>query len=69
MMVVPHVMRIKAKHMWIDYDEGADVIYISFEKPQKAEDSELKENNVLIRRRNGKIVGMTILNASTYKAH
>jgi len=69
MKVVPHVMNIKAKHMWIDYDKEADVLYISFERPQKATDSELREDNVLIRKRNGKLVGLTILNASKYRHH
>jgi len=69
MKVVPHVMNIRVKHLWIDYDKDADVLYISFERPQRATDSEFREDNVLIRKRNGKIVGLTILNASTYKSY
>jgi len=70
MKAVPHIINIRAKHLWIDYDEEADVLYISFEKPQQAADSELREDNILIRRqKDGKIVGMTVLNASRYKAH
>jgi len=52
-------------HIWIDYDREADVLYISFEKPQRATDSILKDN-VLIGKRNGKIIGLTILNASKF---
>lgn len=51
-------------HAWIDYDKEADVAYLSFDKPQRATDSELLENGILVRRRGKKIVGLTILNAS-----
>ncbi len=48
---------------WIDYDKEADVAYISFEKPQRATDSELLDNGVIVRKRGKKIVGLTILHA------
>ena len=52
--------------MGIDYDKNADVLYISLGKPQKVTDSELLENNVLIRKRNNKIIGLTIIGASKF---
>jgi uncharacterized protein YuzE len=63
---IPLIREYPSDHVWIDYDREADVLYISFEKPQKATESVLK-GNVLIRKRNGKIVGITILNASKFK--
>ena len=63
---VPLIRNYPTDHIWIDYDRGADVLYINFEKPQQATDSILKDN-VLIRKRNGKIIGLTILNASKFK--
>jgi uncharacterized protein YuzE len=42
----------------------ADVLYISFKRPQKATDSEMMENGILIRYRGEKIVGVTVLEAS-----
>ena len=30
------------------YDEGADVFYIGFQKPQRADESEMKDNNIII---------------------
>lgn len=57
-------MRLNVPHAWFDYDQDADVLYVSFEKPQQAEDSELLPNDVLVRRRGGKVVGMTIMHAS-----
>ncbi|MDE1860313.1 MAG: DUF2283 domain-containing protein [Candidatus Micrarchaeota archaeon] len=52
-----------SNHAWIDYDKGADVAYVSFERPQHATDSELLDNGVIVRKRGKKIVGFTILNA------
>jgi len=31
--IVPHILSMPSKVMWIDYDEEADALYISFEKP------------------------------------
>lgn len=63
--LVPHVMKI-SRRMWIDYDKKADVLYISFERPQRASDSELLDNGIIVRKRNGKIVGLTVLHASKF---
>jgi uncharacterized protein YuzE len=51
------------KNMWTSYDEEADVLYIDFEKPSHADDSELNEDDIIIRYFEGKVIGMTILNA------
>lgn len=61
---IPYMKRLPSKHVWLDYDEEADVMYISFEKPQQATDTEALKNGVLVRKRGKKIVGITILNAS-----
>jgi len=63
---IPLIRAYPSDHIWIDYDREADVLYINFERPQRATDSILKDN-VLIRKRNGKIIGLTILNASKFK--
>ncbi len=60
--VVPAVLEV-ARQMWIDYDKEADVVYISFEKPQNADESEM-EDDVVVHKRKNKIVGLTILNFS-----
>jgi len=39
-------------------------MYVSFEKPQQATDTEVLDNGMLIRKRNNKIVGLTLMNAS-----
>jgi len=54
------------RRMWVDYDKGADVLYVSFEKPQNADDS-VMDGKVIVHKRNEEIVGLTILNASEFK--
>ena len=60
---LPHVLRMPSKQVWFDFDEEADVLYVSFERPQGATDSELVENGVLMRYRGDQLVGVTVLNA------
>lgn len=53
---------------WIDYDQEADVLYMSFKRPQKATDSEfLHDKGILLRYRGKELVGITILEASKHK--
>jgi len=62
--IVPELLKIKAKEYWVDYDEEADVLYISFQRPQRATETETLDNGVLVRYRDSEIVGITVLNAS-----
>lgn len=55
---------LKHKTVWSSYDSEADVLYLHFKKPNHAEDSEMTEDEIIIRYENKEIVGMTILNAS-----
>jgi uncharacterized protein YuzE len=52
------------RNIEVDYDSVGDVLYISFGKPQEADDSDITDEGVIIRLKEGKIVGLTILNAS-----
>lgn len=60
---LPHLLRLPSKQIWFDFDEEADVLYVSFERPQGATDSELTEDGILMRYRGNQLVGVTILNA------
>jgi len=62
---VPQLIRFPAQSMWMDYDEEADVLYLSFRRPQKATDSEMRDDGIIVRKRGKQIVGLTILDAST----
>ena len=46
------------------YDKESDVLYINFEQPQPADDSDITDEGIIIRLRDTKIVGLTILNAA-----
>jgi len=61
---IPLILKLPQKKIWIDYDEGADVLYISLQRPQKATETEMTKEGVLLRYRDDKIVGITILEAS-----
>jgi len=60
---VPYLLMAPSKRIWVDYDDEADVLYISFYKPQKANDS-VMEDNVIYHYRDEKLVGITVLRAS-----
>jgi uncharacterized protein YuzE len=62
--LVPHLLGIPQKKIWIDYDELADVLYVNFKKPRHADDSDITDDDVIIRYEKGQVVGMTFLNAS-----
>jgi uncharacterized protein YuzE len=56
---------LKSKDVWTHYDEEADVLYVHFEKPNEAADTELIDTNTIVRYdESGKIIGVTFLNAS-----
>jgi uncharacterized protein YuzE len=50
--------------VWIDYDEEADVLYLSFQRPQDATNSRMRDDGVLLNYRGRKLVGVTIFEAS-----
>jgi uncharacterized protein YuzE len=63
--IIPNLLSMPSKVMWIDYDEEADVLYINFEKPQKATNSKMI-NDMIIHYRKKDVVGVTVLHASHY---
>lgn len=62
--LVPHLLDISHKKIWVDYDQEADVLYVNFKKPAHAEDSELTDDDVIVRYEKGQVVGITFLHAS-----
>lgn len=61
---LPTVKQLPQQSVWLTYDQEADVMYINFKKPSVATDSELTDNDVIIRYEGEDIVGFTILHAS-----
>jgi uncharacterized protein YuzE len=64
MKLIPAVRTAPGKYLWSSYDEEADVLYINFKKPSHATDSELTDDDVIVRYEDDVVVGVTILNAS-----
>jgi uncharacterized protein YuzE len=63
--LVPALLRAPHRTVWSSYDAEADVLYLNFKKPSVASDSELTDNDVIIRYEGDEVVGLTILHAST----
>ena len=62
---IPHLIRLPGGKVWIDYDQDADVLYVSLKRPQRATDTrELAGKGILLRYRGKELVGVTILDAS-----
>ena len=62
--LIPAVQHAPKSYLWSSYDSEADVLYVNFKKPSHATDSELTDDDVIIRYEKDEIVGLTILNAT-----
>jgi len=62
--IVPQIINMPFERIWSSYDAEADVLYLNFKKPSHADDSELTEDDIIIRYEKGEVIGVTILNAS-----
>jgi len=62
--LIPAVEHSPGGYLWSSYDAEADVLYINFKKPSHATDSELTDNNVIVRYEGEEVIGLTILHAS-----
>jgi uncharacterized protein YuzE len=60
--VVPHLLEFEKKQYSVDYDEETDTLYISFRKPQCADDS-IMEDNLIYHYDGEELVGVTVLHA------
>ncbi|MDP6180590.1 MAG: DUF2283 domain-containing protein [Desulfatiglandales bacterium] len=60
---VSNLLRLPSTHVWSDYDDEADVLYLSFEKPQCADDSIMEEDGNVHHYRKNRLVGITLPNA------
>lgn len=61
--LIPDLLRLPSSRIWCDYNEEDDVLYISFRKPQHADQSEM-EGNIITHYAGEQIVGVTVIRAS-----
>jgi len=62
---VPLLIDFPARRFWVDYDKEADVLYISLRRPQKATNTKMTDDGILLRYQGEQLVGVTVLDAST----
>ena len=62
--IAPAVKNAPHRYLWSSYDVDADVLYINFKKPSHATDSELTDDDIIIRYEGEEVIGLTILHAS-----
>jgi uncharacterized protein YuzE len=62
---IPLLLKFPAQRFWVDYDTEADVLYISFQRPQQTTDTAMTDEGILLRYRGKDLVGITVLDAST----
>lgn len=62
--LISRLLDLPGRQVWTDYDSEADVLYISFRKPQQANDSVMEGDGNIYHYRDDELVGVTVLNAS-----
>lgn len=65
--LAPAMLAAPNGYLWSSYDDEADVLYINFKKPSVATDSELTDDDVIVRYQDDEVIGLTILHVSTRK--
>ena len=63
--LVPAVKQSPQGYVWLSYVQEADALYINFKKPSFATDSEMTDEDIIIRYEGDQIIGLTVLHAST----
>jgi uncharacterized protein YuzE len=62
--LLPRLKQSRDGLVWLTYDAGADTLYVNYKKPSHATDSELTDDDVIVRYEGEEVVGFTILHAS-----
>ncbi|MCL4861750.1 MAG: DUF2283 domain-containing protein [Caldilineaceae bacterium] len=62
--LLPFVKNAPRQNVWLYYDEEADALYVNFKKPSIATDSELTDDDVIVRYEGKEVIGYTVLHAS-----
>lgn len=62
--LIPTVNRAPHHAVWLTYDAEADTLYVNFKKPSYATDSEMTDDDVIVRYEGEEVIGFTVLHAS-----
>lgn len=61
--LIPAVSRAPQHAVWMTYDADADTLYVNFKKPSHATDSEMTNDDIIVRYEGEDIIGFTVLHA------
>ena len=61
--LVSAVQQSPKGYLWSSYDAESDVLYINFKKPSHATDSEITDDDIIIRYEGKEVIGITVLHA------
>lgn len=59
-----HLIKMTRPPLWLSYDREGDTLHVIFEEAKKTDKSILDKNDIIVTKRDKKIINMTILNAS-----
>jgi uncharacterized protein YuzE len=62
--LIPAVNRSPQHSVWLTYDAEADSLYVNFKKPSYATDSEMTDDDIIVRYEGEDVIGFTVLHAS-----
>lgn len=62
--LLPAVVQSPEKNVLLSYDAEGDVLYIHFKQAGSATDSELTDDDIIVRYEGDEVIGYTILHAS-----
>ena len=62
--LLPKLKESREGLVWMSYDAEADTLYVNYRRPSHATDSELTEDDVIVRYEGEEVVGFTVLHAS-----
>ncbi len=62
--LIPAVKESPQRRLWLSYDQEADTLYVNFKKPSHATDSDITDEDVIVRYEGDTVIGFTILHAS-----
>ena len=62
--LIPEVKQSPQSTVWLSYDQDADTLYVNYKKPGHATDSDLTDEDVIVRYEGDQVIGLTILHAS-----
>lgn len=60
--LLPEIRKSPDGSLWLHYDAETDTLYVNFRRPSRAADSDLTDDDVIIRYdEEGEVIGYTIL--------